>query len=180
MRFTRSNSLVLVVDIQERLFPHMLDSETLSKNCQKLLQGLTALAVPVYLSEQYVRGLGETIAPIKSLVASAKRGEKRSFSCCDDPDMFAEIAKFDRKQIILIGIETHVCILQSGLDFLAKGYDVMVIADCVSSRRESDKHVAIERLRQEGARISTYESILFELTRSSTAEEFKIISNLVK
>jgi nicotinamidase-related amidase len=180
MRFLRDNSLLLVIDIQERLFPHMHEAENLNKNCQILLQGLKALGVPLYLSEQYVRGLGETIEPIKSLCANASRGEKRSFSCCDDSNMMKAINDSGKKQIILIGIETHVCVLQTALDLLAENYKPIVIADCVASRREADKRIALLRLRDEGVRVSTYESILFELTRSSSAEEFKTISKLVK
>lgn len=180
MRFLKDNTLAVVIDIQERLLPHMQEAEKLSANCQTLLQGLSALGVPVFLSEQYVKGLGETIEPIKSLCDSAPRGEKRSFSCCDDPEMMTQIEAFGKKQILLFGIETHVCVLQTALDLLERNYDVAVIADCVSSRRESDNRIALDRLLQEGTRVSTYESILFELTRSSSAGEFKTISKLVK
>lgn len=180
MRFTKDNSLLLIIDIQERLFPHMSNADKLSENCQILLKGLTELSVPAFLSEQYVKGLGETIEPIKSLLAESKSAEKRSFSCCDDPEMMKAIESFNRKEIILIGIETHVCILQTAIDLLEKEYKVVVIADCVSSRNEADKRIALDRIRQEGGRVSSYESILFELTRSSSAAEFKSISKLVK
>jgi nicotinamidase-related amidase len=106
--------------------------------------------------------------------------EKMTFSCCDHQEINQEIREAGKRNIIICGIETHVCVLQTVIDLLRQDYQPVVIADCVSSRKTSDRAVAIERMRQEGAIISTYESILFELTRVSGTDTFKEISRLVK
>ena len=180
MRIKKDNSLCIVIDMQERLFPHIFKQQNLEKNTHLLLRGLQLLNVPIFISEQYVKGLGETILSIQSCCKNSQKAEKRSFSCCDDENMMNTIKSYNKSQIILVGIESHVCVLQTTLDLVDSGFSVFVIEDCVSSRKEQDRKVAIKRMRQEGAFISTYESILFELTQSSSAQEFKEISKLVK
>lgn len=180
MRIKVEESAGLIIDIQEKLLPHISEHHQLARNTEILISGLKILEVPLIVTEQYVKGLGPTIAPISDLLIDNQSIEKMSFSCCDEELFTNKINKLEKKVIIIAGIEAHVCVLQTVIDLLEKGFRVVVIEDCVSSRSLSNKNNAIERMRQEGAIISSYESILFELTRVSGTEKFKAISKLVK
>lgn len=180
MRIKRENCTGLVIDIQEKLFPVMADREVLKTNCIKLLEGLSILGIPTVFTQQYSKGLGETIPEISSLYQTFSHIEKMTFSCMDEP-AYASYLDQSRKSIVLIcGIESHVCVLQTAIDLQEKGYQPVVISDCISSRSLTEKQIALNRLNQEGIRISTLESILFELTRSASAPEFRAISKIVK
>lgn len=180
MRILASESIGLIIDMQERLYPFIKDNEQLTRNTRILIEGLKAIGVRIMVTEQYTKGLGFTIEPLKILVNEIPTIEKQAFSCCDDELFSNEFSKFPAKNVIIAGIETHVCVLQTTIDLLQHGYQPVVIEDCVGSRNPNDKAIAIERMLQEGAIISTYESILFELLRYSGTEEFKKISKLVK
>jgi nicotinamidase-related amidase len=179
-RIKKEDTTAVVIDIQERLFPHIYDHDVLTKNTITLIKGLKVLEVPLIVTQQYTKGIGETIAPIKEAIGDFRYIEKMSFSCCGDAGFMDALNKLNRKNVILMGIESHVCVLQTALDLLDGGYVPVIIEDCVSSRKLNDKVIAVERMRSEGAVISTYESILFELTMVSGTEVFKGISRLVK
>lgn len=175
------NTAGLVIDIQERLLPHIYDHEKILKNVEILLDGLRVLDMPVLITEQYRKGLGETAPEVREKLDRFEPLEKMTFSCCDDKHFMSELEKMHGiKNILICGIESHVCVLQTCIDLLEKGYQPIIIEDCTSSRKINDKEIAISRMRQEGAMISTCESILFELTRISGNEKFKAISKLVK
>jgi len=180
MRIPRDNTTSLIIDIQERLFPHIHENEKVSTNTGTLIRGLQALSVPIYVTQQYSKGLGPTISSIERLFEPFSHIEKTAFSCCDEPEVIKIIEVGGQKFVILAGIESHVCILQTTIDLLERNYVPVVIGDCISSRNPDDKKAAVHRMRKEGAIISTYESILFELCRYSGTEEFKAISKLVK
>jgi nicotinamidase-related amidase len=180
MRILKENSAGLIIDIQEKLFPFIFENEQLTRNTQILIEGLKVLDVPLIVTQQYTKGLGETITPVAESLGDFKYLEKTAFSCCDDNGFNIELAETNRKFIIITGIETHVCVLQTTIDLLEKNFIPVVVEDCVSSRRLNDKNFAIERMRREGAVITTYESILFELLRYSGTDQFKAISKLVK
>jgi len=180
MRINREISAGLIIDIQVKLFPHMDQNEALLKKCTTLIEGLKVLEVPLTITEQYPKGLGPTVDEIAILVAEDPLVEKITFSCCDEPAVLQTIPIQNRKTIIICGIEAHVCVLQTVVDFLAAGFTAVVVEDCISSRNPEDKRVAVERMRAEGAVISTCESILFELARVAGTDEFKAISRLVK
>jgi hypothetical protein len=158
----------------------MLDMEQVEQNLITLAAALKVLEIPYLVTEQYTKGLGFTIQLIRIALGEFKAIEKTTFSCCDEPAFMNAISAAGKKNIILCGIETHVCILQTAIDLLEAGYHPVVIEDCVSSRKLSDKNIAIERMRQEGVIITSLESVLFELTRNSGTETFKAISKLVK
>jgi len=154
--------------------------EALLKKCITLIGGLKVLEVPLLITEQYPKGLGATVEEISALVPQEPFVEKIAFSCCDEPAVLQNPVMLNRKTIIICGIEAHVCVLQTVVDLLAAGYTPVVVEDCISSRSREDKQVAVERMRAEGAMITTCESILFELARVAGTEEFKAISRLVK
>lgn len=180
MRITKENTIGLVIDMQERLFPVMNEKENLLKNCQTLVAGLEELKVPLVVSQQYTKGLGETLPEIKSLIADFSYLEKKEFSCCDNEEIAAKLKELNAKNIILCGIESHVCILQTAVDLKEAGFKPIVVMDCVSSRSEANLELAKERFRFEGIMMTSYESILFELTRSAGDPCFRSISKLVK
>jgi nicotinamidase-related amidase len=206
MRIILEQTSALLIDVQERLFPHMYEQETLEHNLPILLTGLRILGVPLLVTQQYTKGLGSTIPALQetlgwttsSAFAAQKRAantdpagtpvptgdapyiEKIAFSCFDEPAFTKAFEALGRKRILLAGIEAHVCVLQTAVDLQQAGYTPVVIENCTSSRRENDKRIAFERLRAEGILVSTYESILFELTREAGTDTFRAISRLVK
>lgn len=180
MRILQEESAALVIDIQERLFPFIYENESLTRNVAILIQGLKALQVPLMVTEQYTKGLGPTIAPLRSVLGDESVTEKQSFSCCDEPEIMKRIHSTGKKNIIICGIESHVCVLQTVIDLLELGFMPVVVEDCISSRRLNDKQMAVNRMRRAGAVVTTCESILFELLRYSGTAEFKAISKLVK
>ena len=145
-----------------------------------LIEGLKALEIPVLVTQQYTKGLGKTVSGIAEVLPGRQRIEKIAFSCCDEPEFMNKLNSLDKEFIIVAGIETHVCVLQTTLDLLEKGFIPVVVRDCVSSRKKKDYRAAIERMRKEGVVITTYESILFELLRFAGTDEFRQISRLVK
>lgn len=180
MRLEVRHCMALCVDLQERLFPHIHEHDALADRCIRLIKGLRVLDVPITVTEQYVKGLGSTIPSIREALGEHEAIEKITFSCCGASAVEATVLGARRHQVIVFGIETHVCVLQTVLDLLAQGQTVVVVEDCVSSRSANDKKVAIERMRQHGAIITTMESILFELLRAAGSDTFKAISAIVK
>ena len=180
MRITTENTIGIIIDIQERLFPVMFEKEKLLNNCLTLIRGLSELNVPQIVSQQYTKGLGETLPEIKSAIPNFEYHEKRDFSCCDELKIAEKIRESEAKNIILCGIESHVCVLQTAVDLKEAGLNPIVVMDCVSSRTKDNLELAKERFRFEGIMMTSYESILFELTRSSKNTGFRAISKLVK
>ncbi|HZL09487.1 MAG TPA: hydrolase [Prolixibacteraceae bacterium] len=180
MRILKENSIGLVIDIQERLVPVMEESGQFVENCTKLIQGLQILGLPLLVTQQYTKGLGETIDEIKTVVQDFQYIEKKDFSCLDEPVVAEKLAQSGAINVIICGIESHVCVLQTAIDLKGAGYNPVVVMDCVSSRSYDNVDLASERLRYEGIMMTSLESVLFELTRSAGAPEFKEISKLVK
>ena len=181
MRIKKENAAAIVIDIQEKLFPFIHEHELLERNTAKLIEGLKALGIEIIVTEQYSKGLGPTIPGIeKVLVDAYKPIEKMTFSCCGTEEFIRAMESAGKKNIIVCGIESHVCVLQTVVDLIERGFKPVVVEDCVSSRNVNDKKIAIERMRAEGAIITTYESILFELCEVSGTEQFKAISKIVK
>lgn len=181
MRIMKDNTLAVCIDIQSRLFPFMQDAYDLQKKTVSLINGLNALKIPIIVTEQYTKGLGETITPVqKALGDKYKPIEKAAFSVADDEVIMQEIKTHNKTNIIVFGIESHVCLLQSAVDLKEKGFNVIYVTDCVSSRDSNDKEIALRRMETEGIILTTYESLLFELLRYSGTDEFKAISKIVK
>src|SRR6056297_1358387 len=179
-RIERNRTVLLVIDVQERLLPVIAGAEELQKRVGVMVDGAAALGVPALFTEQYPKGLGHTVPEIAERLAPASPVEKVSFSCCGVGEIDAALAKIAPATVLVVGIETHVCVLQTCLDLLGRGMTPVLVADCVGSRHEADHHYAIERLRNAGAIVSTAESVLFELTGTAGTDEFRQISRLVK
>ncbi|MDP2335778.1 MAG: hydrolase [Bacteroidota bacterium] len=180
MRILKEYTIGLVIDIQERLIPVIEESEQLIENCIKLIQGFQILGLPFLVTQQYTKGLGETVGEIKAAIKDFQYIEKKDFSCYDEPVVAEKLAVSGVENVILCGIEAHVCVLQTAIDLKEAGYNPVVVMDCVSSRSFDNVDLAAERFRYEGVMMTSLESILFELTRSAAAPEFKEISKLVK
>jgi nicotinamidase-related amidase len=180
MRINVEQSLFCLVDVQERLFPHIKDNEQLEKRLVTLIKGLKVLEVPFIVNEQYKKGIGETIPSLREFVDEDPHFEKTTFSCCKNETTLEAIKAKNKKFVIVAGIETHVCVLQTCIDLLEAGLQPVIVTDCVSSRKEHDTKVALDRLIQAGVIPTTYESLLFELTVNAKNPVFKEISSLVK
>ena len=179
-RLKRNETAAIVIDVQEKLFPLIHEHDQLAKNMSILIQGLKILGIPLLVTQQYTKGLGETIGAIKATIGDYHHIEKMAFSCCGDEGFMNELRKLNKKNVILMGIESHVCVLQTALDLIAENFQPVLIEDCVSSRKPNDKRIAVKRIKQAGTIVSTYESILFELTEVSGTDLFKSIVKLVK
>jgi len=179
-RILRQDTLALLIDVQEKLFPHIHEHEILRQNILKLVSGLKILKIPLILTEQYPKGLGPTIPMLAEELNDQDPVQKIAFSCCDEPSFMKQLTGSWKKTVLIAGIESHVCVLQTVIDLISCGFQTVVVEDCVSSRKPDDKKTAIERMRQSGSVITTCESILFELTRYSGTEEFRAVSKLVK
>lgn len=181
MRLLKDDSIAVIIDIQEKLFPYIYEKESLLLNCTKLITGLNSLEVPLLITEQYTKGLGSTIKEIKELIPENYFPlEKVDFSCCGSSEFMEKLKTSGKRNVILLGIETHVCVLQTVLDLLENGFNPVIIEDCVSSRKIGDKKIAIKRMRNEGGVISSYESILLELCRAAGTDKFKAISKIIR
>lgn len=182
-RLRREESLLVVIDVQERLMPVILDSAEVEKNIDRLARGTHILGVPAILTEQYVKGLGHTTGMVRKAFEETHGYipiEKSCFSAFGRDDFRARLKTTGRKQILIAGIEAHVCVYQTVLDLLGDNFEVTLISDAVSSRSMTNKNVALSRMQQEGARLSSTEMALFELTVLSGTDEFRAISKLVK
>lgn len=180
MRVTAEDSLCLVIDVQEKLLPAMDAGEATLSRIHRLIDGLKILGLPFLLSEQYPKGLGPTVPSVKERLADVPVMAKVAFSCCDDPALLEALLASGRKNIIVCGVEAHVCVQQTVVDLAALEFRPVVVADCVTSRRADDRALALERVRSEGAVVTGSESLLFELTRTAGTDTFKAISRLVK
>ena len=181
MRILKPETAGLFIDFQERLFPHIAEREELLRNSRILAQGLAVLDVPILVTQQYTKGLGETIPQIREVLPPGTVAlEKNSFSCMDEPAVREAIRGTGKRFIVIAGIEAHVCVLQTVIDLVEAGLVPVVIADCVSSRAAGNRDIGLGRMEREGAVISCVETLLFELQRFSGGPQFKEISRLVK
>ena len=190
MLIERKKSLLLVVDVQEKLAPAILDAETAVANNVRLISCARRLKVPVFVSEQYVRGLGPSVAAIREAAASSEAGavptvdvvffEKIHFGCAGEPGVLEMLRATGRRQVLLTGMESHVCVLQTALGLLEAGFEVFLIADASSSRTAANRSAAVERLRAAGCGIVTTEMVLFEWLHKAGTDEFRALLPLIK
>jgi len=174
------NAALLVIDVQERLFRAMYEKETLAANLEKLLKGARVLGLPLLVTEQYPRGLGQTIPGIAALIGDVKPVEKMCFSCFSEAGFLDKLNALKRRQILVTGIEAHVCVYQTAADMLSNSFEVQVVADCVSSRTNQNRKLALKKMGGMGIGMTSVEMALFELLKTAQSEHFKEISNIVK
>lgn len=174
------NCCLVVVDVQGKLAQLMHDKENLFKNIEILIKAAKILDIPIVWCQQCPDSLGPTLPQIAELLADLKPIDKSCFSCCGNNDFNDKLASLNRRQILLCGIEAHVCIYQTTVNLLIAGYSVDVVADAVSSRTHDNKEIAIARMAAEGANITTTEMALFELLSSAEHSQFKKVAKLIK
>ncbi len=180
MLLDRHRSLLLVIDVQRRLAPAIAGADARVARTRLLLEGARRLAVPVLATEQYPKGLGTTVSELLPWPDGTAVFEKIAFSALRDPAFAAHLATLDREQIVICGMESHVCVLQTALDLLARGYAVFAVADACGSRRTESHELAMARLRQEGARVVDGEMVLFEWLEEAGTDTFRSVSRLIK
>ena len=176
----KETSALLIIDLQERILPVIRNYESVLENTVKLIKGFKTLQLPIYFTEQYPKGLGQTSQIILNELEGYAAIQKMSFSCSGAGDLFDELQRKKLTQIVVCGVESHVCVQQTVLDLITNEFQVDVSADAVSSRKEIDYEIALNRMRNHGAEITTTESILFELLEVCGTPEFKEISKIVK
>lgn len=182
-RLQRHDALLLVIDVQEKLMPSIDRGAEVEENIERLVRGVHVLDIPALVTEQYVKGLGGTVARVRRAfeeTAGFTPVEKMTFSAKGEGEFVAALRGLRKKQVVVCGVETHVCVYQTVSDLLAAGYEVTLAADAVSSRTAENKAVALERMARDGARLSSTEMVLFELLGAAGTDEFRQILRLVK
>ena len=173
-------TVVVFIDVQGRLAEAMADREALFAALSKLLRGATELGLPVLWTEQIPEKLGPTTPELAVLLPGGTPIPKQSFSCCGAPEFVRRLAETGRRQVLLCGIEAHVCVQQTARDLLDEGYEVEIAADAVASRSRANKEIALARLRDEGAGITCVEMALMELLRTAGSDRFRAILKIIK
>ncbi len=176
----RENTALLVIDIQEKILPVIFEHERVVENALKLVNGFKTMNVPIFYTEQYQKGLGHTESKIKSALQGIEAIEKMSFSCYGAGNLFEILEKNNISKVVVCGVESHVCVMQTVLDLLEEEFQVFAAADAMSSRRKFDYEIALRRMEKNDAEITLTESILFEMLNVCGTDEFKTISKLVK
>jgi len=180
MMFTIDNTILLVIDVQGQLAQLMHEKEKLFKALGTLIQGMKILEVPIIWMEQIPKNLGPTTEAVSKYLTDEEPIEKFSFSCCANPQFMEKFKKADRTQVLLTGIETHICVFQTGYDLIQQGCQVQVVADCVSSRTKENKEIGIQRIVQSGGQVTCVEMVFFELLQAAKGDKFKQIIKLIK
>ncbi len=176
--FEIENTSIICIDVQEKLVNMLDNGEIIKNNAIKIMQAAKILNIDTIITEQYPKGLGNTIEEISN--KNFKTIEKTTFSACQTNDFEKEFNKINNKNILIFGIETHICVLQTVLDLLEKGYNVYIIEDCCASRNKNNHKTALQLSKQKGAFIITLEIALFNFLKSSKHKNFKEIQTLIK
>ncbi len=176
-----NKSLLMIIDVQEKLVNAVFNKEILLKKAEVLSKASEILDLPVIVTEQYPKGLGETVEFVKNFVPkSTVFCEKTDFSALNNGEILSFIERTGKKQIVIFGIETHICVNHTVYDLIKNGYEVFLVKDACGSRDESEHNAGIELMNKYGANIVTTETILFELLRTSKHDKFKEIQKLIK
>lgn len=174
------STVLLIIDVQDRLYRAMHDKEAMAETIEKLIRGTRMLGVPLIATEQYPGGIGPTIPNIAALLGGVPVISKLSFNCCNEPAFLEAFSALYRRQVLIAGIESHVCVYQTALALLDRGHDVQIVADGVSSRTERNRDLGLRRMRDEGAKITGMEMALFELLKTAGTEIFRDVSRIIK
>ncbi|MBN1545088.1 MAG: hydrolase [Syntrophaceae bacterium] len=176
----QESTLLVVIDIQGNLARAAADRELLFESARKLIQGAKVFALPIVVTEQIPEKLGSTIPEIAEWIEDIERIPKETFSCCSNATFMTALKSANRKQILLSGIESHICVYQTAIDLLDHGYEVHVVADAVSSRTAKNREIGISKMISAGAYLTSTETVLFELLKTAGSDQFKNIFKIVK
>ncbi|MFH1746987.1 MAG: isochorismatase family protein [Planctomycetota bacterium] len=183
LRLTRDQTQLVVVDMQEKMLPHITQQADVRRECVRMIRAAVEMDLPITISEQYVRGLGPTnpdVLEAASQATNVETIEKMTFSLCRHDALRDRIQSLGRPQVLLVGVETHVCVAQTALDLLDMSLQPIILADAVGSRRPTDRDTALARLRSASAIITTVEAAIFELLEIAGTDVFKRILPLVR
>jgi nicotinamidase-related amidase len=176
----KNNCTLVIIDIQERLATVMKQKDPVVNNCLHLIEIAKMLGIPIVVTEQYPKGLGRTVEEIRRALPTDEPIEKSTFSCCEEPAFLHQIKNLGNKTVILTGMETHVCVLQTCIGLLGNRFHVHLVKDAVCSRTKENWKTGIEFMRDAGAVITSTETVLFQLLKVAGTEEFKAISKRIK
>ena len=177
---TKEETVLVLIDIQGKLAEIVYESEKVVSNIAKVAEGVQILGLPVLWLEQYPKGLGPTVEKIAQTLPNQKPIEKITFSAYDTPEFVERLLATKRKKVLLAGIETHICVYQTAAHLIENGYEVEVLADCVSSRTAESHDIGLQKMKQLGIKVTTVEMALFEMLQVAKGDQFKAISKLVK
>lgn len=178
-RLKKENAVLSVIDVQEKLVNVMEYKERLIAEVRRLIKAAALFDIPVVLTEQYPKGLGPTVPGILELLPDNAPIQKMAFSCCGEPGYLDAVAGTGRKQVLLCGIEAHVCVLQTALDLLERGYEVFVPENGVYSQKKHDWKAALHRMRSSGVVSTSVESAIFEMMGVAGTAEFKAMLKVI-
>ncbi|HVT62376.1 MAG TPA: hydrolase [Legionellaceae bacterium] len=178
MLLHKEKSCLIIIDVQEKLTPYIQQVDSLITHCQWLMRLASELDIPLLVTEQYRQGLGPTIEPLRQLMPGKTDIDKLYFSCYRDPSFQKHWQIINKRQAVLAGIETHVCVLQTAMDLLAAGTEVFIVVDAVGSRHELDHRYGLKRLKQAGAQLVTKEMVFFEWMEQAGKPAFKALSKV--
>ena len=173
-------SCLIVIDVQERLVPAMQAPARVIRNTQVLMTAASRLGVPILLTEQYPKGLGHIVPELQELAKAGKVLEKMHFSCMNDEKFSAEFKALDRRQAVIVGMEAHICVMQTGVNLMEEGYEIFVVTDATSSRTLESEKACLDRLGSAGAGIVTTEMVVFEWLGRAGTPEFKELLKKIK
>lgn len=177
---TREDSLLLIVDIQQAMLKAIESWKIVEDKVKQLIRTSNALNVPILLTEQYSKGLGETLPDLTQGIEAPEIFHKEHFSACLENEFIPTVQSFNRKKIVVVGMETHVCVLQTGLDLIKAGFQVHLVADAVASRVNENRNIAIDIMRQAGAVITSTEIVIFQWALRANTDDFRKILPIVK
>ena len=180
MRLRREDSLLLVVDVQEKLAPHVMEGDRIAARCEALARAAALLGIPAFASEHCPERIGATLPALRGHFAADAILRKTHFSCADEPGLLDRLASAGRNQVLVAGMEAHVCHMQTALGLAGRGFEVFVANDAVGSRRAGDRAAALERLSQARCAAATTEMALFEWMHRADAPEFRALLEMVK
>jgi len=177
---SKDETALIIIDVQEKLFEKVEDKDRIADSICRLIRFANILGIPIILTEQYPEGLGPTINRIRELVPNVKPIEKIEFSCMASREFRRRLSEINVKNLVLTGIEAHICVAQTAIEAITSGYRVYVVYDAISSRHREDKAIAVERMKQHGVYMVTSEMLMYEVLRRAGTREFKEILELVR
>lgn len=175
-----NDTALVVIDVQEKLFRAINEKEAMVRNLEVLLRGAAVLEIPLLVTEQNPAGLGPTLDGLVELMPAVERIPKFSFSCCDEPLFMQALEALDRRNILVAGIETHICVYQTAVELARRGYQVQAVADCVASRTAFNNTIGLERMKAGDVSLTSAETVLFELMKTARHEKFRAVQKIVK